>query len=237
MATWTIDAVSVDKLLLNLNDQTIRNSAGLALDGEFVTGSGATQSGDDTQGGPFHFRINVLAGDVDGNGQVDADEVVGIGAAFLKTPNDAGWDPFADLDTSAQVDASDVVPIGTYFLNALPNDEPPEVTFPAARLALLNIQGRPTFLTQNVTSTRNTRSNTVDLDAALQTISNDARWIVFAEPDTSDQVNSVAVPPIDADVLNAPHTDQSPDVAWRAPLTAPVGAPRWHRFSHPNDLD
>ncbi|MEO1997093.1 MAG: hypothetical protein ABGZ17_17630, partial [Planctomycetaceae bacterium] len=143
-ATWTIDPVSADKLLLNLNDQTIVNGSGAGLDGEFDTGSGATQSGNGTPGGPFRFRINVLAADVDGSGQVDSGDVVGIGAAFLQTPGDAGWDPFADLDTSAQVDSGDVVPVGAFFLNALPGDEPPEATFPAPLLVLPNAAAIPT---------------------------------------------------------------------------------------------
>src|SRR5690606_28116321 len=150
VATWTVEPVAVDKLLLNLNDQSITNTTGVLLDGEFTTGSGVMQSGDGTPGGAFRFRINVLAGDADRSGQVDSGDVVPIGAAFGSQPISTNWNSFADLDGSGQVDSGDIVPFGANFGSTLPMAEPPEASFPPS---LLTPQDSPEGLASNVTET------------------------------------------------------------------------------------
>ncbi|MCX5660871.1 MAG: hypothetical protein NTW19_14290 [Planctomycetota bacterium] len=84
-ATWTLDgAVGVDKLLLHLAD-TVADTGGAALDGEWVNptsratplgGSSAFASGDGAAGGAFDFRIDFAPGDANQNGGVNVQDVV-----------------------------------------------------------------------------------------------------------------------------------------------------------------
>ncbi len=85
IATWSISPVSADRILLNLSDRITADSSGLQLDGEFDSASGAERSGDGAAGGAFHFRLNILAGDISGDGLVASADLIPLSQSFLQT--------------------------------------------------------------------------------------------------------------------------------------------------------
>jgi hypothetical protein len=80
-ATIALSAdVNVDELTLELDD-AITDLVGNALDGEW-TNAVSTVSGDGHRGGDFSFRLNVLPGDLTGDGTVGADDLQIVLAGF-----------------------------------------------------------------------------------------------------------------------------------------------------------
>lgn len=70
-ATWTLSAsIPADKLLLQVRDNVRSVASGEALDGEWVDGADAYNSGNGVAGGAFEFTMNVLPGDVNQDGTV-----------------------------------------------------------------------------------------------------------------------------------------------------------------------
>ena len=127
-ATWTfVDALEVDKLLVVLQD-SVTDEAGNALDGEWIDGAGDFPSGDGVAGGDFEFRLDVLPGDVDQDGDVDEDDVDLVRGAANTTPGDAGYVIYYDVDGSGEIRTSDTIKttrlIGT--LLPLGDPSPPE---------------------------------------------------------------------------------------------------------------
>jgi hypothetical protein len=131
--TWTFAAVTRDKLRFLLDD------AGIAgLDGEWTNpteafpgvGGDSYPSGDGTSGGDFNFRLNVLNGDVSGDGQVNATDVAEIKRRLTRRPNDGVTDPlrmytiFSDITGDGVINANDLAQVKarlTQRINTLPN--------------------------------------------------------------------------------------------------------------------
>ena len=84
-ATWTLSArIGMDKLLIHLAD-SVQDSAGNALDGEWTDGSSTYPSGDGTSGGDFEFHFHVLPADGTGDGQVTMPDFNLIAVNYLAT--------------------------------------------------------------------------------------------------------------------------------------------------------
>jgi len=133
-ATWKLSQnLAADKLLLVLEGQpgTGVVSAGVSprlLDGEWTTGK-SFPSGDGSAGGSFHFRFDVLPGDVDHSGDVLANDYSGVKKKFFAstvTPGvgDAAYSIFYDVDGSGGVLANDFSEVKKRFFNRLPDGQP-----------------------------------------------------------------------------------------------------------------
>jgi hypothetical protein len=71
-AVWTLkEPIGADTLELVLSDDVV-DALDHFLDGDWPTETGAFPSGDGRAGGSFNFEINVLPGDVDGDGEIGA---------------------------------------------------------------------------------------------------------------------------------------------------------------------
>jgi hypothetical protein len=112
-ATWTLAApLGLDRVTLDLDgdpggvtDQTGRS----LLDGEST--NDALPSGNGTVGGDFRFRLNVVPGDVDRNGRVDAFDTLGVKAKQGSSPtvNPTNYSAILDVDGSGRIDAFDTL--------------------------------------------------------------------------------------------------------------------------------
>ena len=116
-----MDPVTVDKLLLVLSDDVSSAINGSALDGEYTSGSGLP-SGDGSPGGDFEFRINVLAGDTDGNGTNSLRDLQFLATNWRLQTTDAN--KFADFDGSHRMTLNDLQILATHWRKSLPAGEP-----------------------------------------------------------------------------------------------------------------
>ena len=87
-----LDGIGNDSLVISIFEGTVTDSAGASLISE--------------DGGQFNFRFNVLPGDVDGNGQVSAEDTVEVFASNtdLTIPENIR----RDIDGSGQINTIDV---------------------------------------------------------------------------------------------------------------------------------
>ena len=136
IATWSIDPVSADRIMLNLSDRITADSSGLPLDGEFVTASGVDRSGDGSPGGVFHFRINILAGDINGDGFVAGGDLPVWSSSYLRPPGDPNFNIFADLNGDGWVAGGDLVPWSANYARILRPMEPQDYDFPLPSAAI-----------------------------------------------------------------------------------------------------
>jgi len=123
-ATWTLSApLAADKLLLSLAD-TVTDAAGNALDGEWADGISMCGSGDGQAGGDFVYRLNVLPGDVDQNGEVRSSDVIKVRRRGNTAWGDPEYSPHSDVDGSGEIRSSDVIKVRRLGNTALPSGEP-----------------------------------------------------------------------------------------------------------------
>ncbi|MAE64843.1 MAG: hypothetical protein CMJ18_11295 [Phycisphaeraceae bacterium] len=90
--------IGVDRLRVDVTGtgaSAVTDPGGRALDGEWTDTSDVYPSGDGSAGGDFGFRLDVLPGDVDGSGQVGADDLQIILVNFATGP--PAPIPLADL--------------------------------------------------------------------------------------------------------------------------------------------
>ena len=128
IATWSISQVSADKVLLNVSDRIIASSSGLRLDGEFVTASGIERSGNGSDGGAFNFRINILAGDINGDNLVGSSDLSPLGKSYLKPFGDPVYNIFADLNGDGLVGSSaDLLSLSRNYLRSTPSTLEPQL--------------------------------------------------------------------------------------------------------------
>jgi uncharacterized delta-60 repeat protein len=132
-ATWTLaQPLGRDRLLLNLDaDVTngVRNAAGDYLDGEWTNGNDSFPSGNGSGGGDFLFRLNVLPGDVNGNGSVLADDFSDVKNRFFRSSSNpgsgaGGYSALADVDGNGTILANDFSYVKTRFFQSLPAGQP-----------------------------------------------------------------------------------------------------------------
>ncbi len=146
-ATWTLATpISNDRLTLRLNSDgvgPVRDSAGNRLDGEWDNpasladpSSNDFPSGDGQLGGDFVFRLNVLAGDANGDGSVGAGDYAAWSAQFGQAGSRA-----ADFDGNGSVGVADYAIWAARFGTALPNPPAPAASLSATFATLLPPRG------------------------------------------------------------------------------------------------
>ncbi|HBO45632.1 MAG TPA: hypothetical protein DD670_17235, partial [Planctomycetaceae bacterium] len=126
-ATWTlVGTIGTDRLILRLNadgGSPIQDAAGNRLDGEWTNPPSTTPppsnypSGNGTAGGDFIFKFNVLPGDANYDGAVNA-----IDAAIMAANwgyNGAAWTP-GDFNGNCTVDAEDAKILAANWGRSLP---------------------------------------------------------------------------------------------------------------------
>jgi len=131
VATWTFSPppATQDRLLLNLNADGATGAAsalGLKLDGEWANGADAFPSGNGAQGGDFNFRVNVLTGDADRSGRVNAIDLgfvkarLNFASTDVPNPRAASYSAYADIDGNGRINAIDLGFVKARLNNALP---------------------------------------------------------------------------------------------------------------------
>ena len=124
---WTLAAaITNDKLRLFLDDALIGG-----LDGEWANASAGESypSGNGTAGGDFSFRINLLGGDVSGDGQINALDLSFIKQRLNRTATNPGtsgatYAPFGDLTGDGLINALDLSAAKQRLNLRLPAGEP-----------------------------------------------------------------------------------------------------------------
>ena len=105
-ATWTFGGlIEPGRLLIDLSDNV--HSGGVALDGEWTDGTSTFPSGDDTAGGDFRFRFDVLPGDTTRDGATNLVDRDGIRTRMFVWAGQEGYSRFYDLNGSGRVDFLD----------------------------------------------------------------------------------------------------------------------------------
>lgn len=146
VATWTLPAaITADKLMVSLNADHaggIVDAVGNRLDGEWTnpalsssTGTSIYPSGDGTAGGDFHFRFNVLPGDVNQNSVVQATDGVVVRNQLNYGTATAGYSAYADLNGNGVIQATDGVIARDALNQGLPSGQPPAGKFVNAPVA------------------------------------------------------------------------------------------------------
>jgi hypothetical protein len=104
-----------DRLTLSLSADKggVIGASGEPLDGEWANGTDQYPSGDGAAGGNFNFALNVLAGDVNGDGGVNALDLGQIKARLNRTTTtpgagNTGYTVFADLTSDGRINALDL---------------------------------------------------------------------------------------------------------------------------------
>ncbi len=145
-ATWTLAAnLPADKLLLSLDSGPagIRDAAGNALDGEWDNPTSTSDRSSDTfpsgnglAGGDFHFRLNVLPGDTNGNQRVQLTDVAQTLAKIGVKTTSSRYNPRNDVDGSGTITTSDMLAVLVRVTDALPRRDPPKPSFPTHAAAI-----------------------------------------------------------------------------------------------------
>ena len=129
-ATWTLTRpVLNDKLLLDLNGggDGVVEAEGVALDGEWANGSDSYPSGDGTPGGNLRFRLNVLSGDVNGDGKVTYFDWLELRRRLGRTtqnPGPASYSAFFDANGDGSINTPDFLVVRRDLLQSLPGGTP-----------------------------------------------------------------------------------------------------------------
>jgi hypothetical protein len=147
-AYWTLDRpIGADRIELALKAAPATGGVvgatdgGLPLDGEWADGATPRYSGDGRPGGDFHFRFNVLPGDVNRDGRVLADDFSEVKKRFFRTATspvpagDTQYSVFADVNGSGDILADDYGEVKKRFFTTLP-DAPAPAAAAAATVAL-----------------------------------------------------------------------------------------------------
>jgi hypothetical protein len=144
VATWTLPTVlRPDRLMLELNSDganSIKNTSGKALDGDWNnptttldSGTSIFPSGNSVAGGNFYFDFNVLPGDVNQDGIVQASDGLAVRRCLGTIPGLAGYSVFADLDGNGITQAADGLSVRARLGNILPSGTIQTIVFaPAA---------------------------------------------------------------------------------------------------------
>jgi hypothetical protein len=106
---WTLSTpIKNDNLRLILDDAHVAE-----LDGDWVNGADAYPSGDGTLGGDFNFRVNILRGDANQDGRVNALDLGLVKAKLNRTATNPGegangYSVFADVNADGSINALDL---------------------------------------------------------------------------------------------------------------------------------
>jgi hypothetical protein len=125
-ATWTLtQPIAADKLLIDLSD-SVTNTSGLALDGEWSDGVTTYPSGNGTPGGAFMFSLNVLPGDENQSGGVNVLDTVSVAhlqGSSASTPGTT-YSIFADVNGSGGINVLDTLATNSRQASTLPSGTP-----------------------------------------------------------------------------------------------------------------
>ena len=126
-ATWTLaQSIAADKLLIDLDGDAggVANASGnVLLDGEWQDGV-STVSGDGVPGGDFRFRLNILPGDADQNGEVGQNDLSTVQAALGTAPGVTGYSPLVDVNGDGTIITTDLLFVNTHLGVMLPSGSP-----------------------------------------------------------------------------------------------------------------
>jgi len=129
-ATWTLaTALTADRLRLTVADG-VTDAAGNALDGDWTDGASsfaplAGGSGNGVAGGAFRFRLNVLPGDANRSGSVNANDSNAVRSAWGAIAGGGGaYSIFLDVNGSGSVNANDSNAVRSRWGNVLPTEDP-----------------------------------------------------------------------------------------------------------------
>lgn len=140
--TWTVNTpITGDKLLIKLDDARV-NASGQMLDGEWTDGVTTGNSGNGTAGGDFNFRVNVLPGDVDGDGDVQQDDRMDVRLAMFTAPGTGSYDVRRDLNTSGHINVVDSIAARNIGDRTLPAGTPSSPAAPDGIVAQANRTSR-----------------------------------------------------------------------------------------------
>jgi hypothetical protein len=110
---WMTTPLRGDRLRLELNADGpagVADARGNNLDGEWASGvTAAWPSGDGTRGGDFVFHFNVLPGDADQNGVVNATDLAHVRRLYGTSTTAGRYSIFADLDGNGRISATDIL--------------------------------------------------------------------------------------------------------------------------------
>lgn len=122
--TLTFDPPLKDDRITVVLDYTIEDLSGRPLDGEIHDPRNAKlPSGDGINGGQGVFRINVLQGDANRNGIVDATDSKFVRALLGVCDGEAGFDTTADLNGDGCVTAADADIVSQALGHELPSSD------------------------------------------------------------------------------------------------------------------
>lgn len=124
--TWTVTTPIVgDRLLIELDDAKV-TSSGSSLDGEWTDNTSTGNSGNGTAGGDFKFRVNVLPGDVDGDGDTQNDDRMDVRLAMFTSTSVGGstYSTRRDLDGSGKINVVDFIIARNHLNKTLPAGTP-----------------------------------------------------------------------------------------------------------------
>ncbi|NUQ63079.1 MAG: SUMF1/EgtB/PvdO family nonheme iron enzyme [Pirellulales bacterium] len=128
VASWRLNQTidEPDKLLIDLNGETggMTDKTGNLLDGEWIDGTSTYPSGNNTAGGDFLFRFNVVVGDADRNTRTLTSDVTPIKQNLGKRTGQAGYSIFFDINGDSRILTSDVTRIKQHLGDRLPLGEP-----------------------------------------------------------------------------------------------------------------
>jgi ELWxxDGT repeat protein len=108
VATWTLpQTISADVLTLAIT--SVADTIGNALDGEWIDQTSPFPSGNGAAGGDFVFHFNVLPGDVNQDGSVNAADRNAVKYSLGSAPGDDAYSPLKDLSGDGLVISNDLV--------------------------------------------------------------------------------------------------------------------------------
>jgi hypothetical protein len=111
-------SINRDKLRIGISD-SVTNTVLLALDGD----------ANDSPGGVFDFRFNVLVGDASGDGSVNGSDLSFYINSFNQSIRNVGYNPRSDWNHDGSVNGGDLTLFANNFNVSLPINDPNPIVF------------------------------------------------------------------------------------------------------------
>jgi len=163
--TWTLSTfMADDKYIFHLAD-SVMDTAGNSLDGDWIDGSPLQTSGDGVAGHDFKFPVNVLPGNVDDTTVVLGNDVILIRNAQFTDIASPAYKPHFDINGSGGVLGDDVILVRNRQFSTLPDGEN-DLNNPTLSLSLIQDTGFSS--TDGVTHDPTVRIEVQDLSPIIQ---------------------------------------------------------------------